>query len=55
MRGVPLGKEMDQVFGDVVDEDDEDDLEVEEVSDRTRLLVKNDSATRRRGSLGAYT
>jgi hypothetical protein len=52
-RGVALGKEMDEVFGENVDEDD--DLEVEEVSERTRLLIKNDLAGRRRGSLGAYT
>ena len=45
---------MDEVFGENVDEED-DDLEVEEVSERTRLLIKNDLAGRRRGSLGAYT
>jgi hypothetical protein len=46
---------MDSVFGDTVDEDEDDELEIEEVSEMTRLLVQNESAGRRRASLGAYT
>lgn len=50
---------MDRVFGDDVeeqeDQEEDDIMEVEEVSERTRLLVRNDLAGRRRGSLGAYT
>lgn len=43
-----LGKEMDELFGGVDDEDEDEDLEIAEVGERTGLL-------RRRGSLGAYT
>jgi len=47
-KGVALGKEMDELFGGVGDEDEDEDLEIAEVGERTGLL-------RRRGSLGAYT
>ena len=50
-RGVALGKEMDDVFG-TLEREPEEDLEV---SETTALLNKTGSLNRRRGSLGAYT
>ena len=48
-----LGNEMDEVFGDTLEEDEEEDLEITE-TERT-MLLKRDIGGRRRGSFAAYT
>lgn len=50
-RGVKLGREMDEVFGSIEGELEED----LEVSETTTLLGKDGGLSRRRGSLSAYT
>jgi hypothetical protein len=48
-----LGKEMDEVFGTNMEDDEEEDLEITE-TERT-MLLKRDVEGGRRGSFGAYT
>ena len=52
-RGVALGKEMDEVFGDTLAGAEEECLEITE-TERT-MLLRSGRDGRRRGSLGAYT
>ena len=51
-RGLGVGKPMDKLFGADVDEIDEDEEAIVEVSETTALLVHD---RRRRSSIGAYT
>jgi Sugar (and other) transporter len=50
-RNVPLGKEMDALFDDAKDIDEEEEMEEET---ETTLLLKH-GQRERRGSLGVYT
>jgi hypothetical protein len=50
-RNVPLGREMDALFDDKKDIDEEDEMEEES---ETTLLLKR-GQRERRGSLGVYT